>query len=51
MKAYLTTYNLWLLIEATGAVHIDHPVLAAAGAPTAKEAIAIRQWDTVDHRA
>jgi hypothetical protein len=50
MEAYLATYNLWLLIRATGAVCIDRPVPAAPGAPTANEAVAIHQWDTADHQ-
>jgi hypothetical protein len=51
IEAYLATYDLWLLIGATGAVCIDHPISAAAGAPTADKVTAICQWDTADHRA
>jgi hypothetical protein len=41
MEAYLATYNLWLLIGATGAVCIDHPIPAAAGAPITDKVAAI----------
>jgi hypothetical protein len=43
------TYNLWLLIGAIRAAHIDCPVLAAAGASTIKEAAAICQYNTTNH--
>jgi hypothetical protein len=43
MEAYLATYDLWLISGAIGPVHINHPVSAAAGAPTTKETAAICQ--------